>query len=373
VARVIKKDTNRYLIEVFLGRGPDGRRYHQEGFRGTLSQAKRYAAELEARLKPRLGPSRAAITVAEYLDMWLERIRDTVSERAWRTYRWHVERLKPAVGHLSLYALSAGALQEALAEHKLAGGFEGLSRRTLKGLYGTLRTALRQAVAWGYLPIDTTLGLKAPRVGRTDRRVLTREELEERLLPALAGYRHGLLVRLIAVTGMRLGEALGLKWCDLDLEKGVVTVRRAADCRTGELKDEPKTPAGVRRIVLDAETPRLLRAHREAQKGRKVAHIRREELVFASADGRPVREKAVRLTLKRALRKAGLPPIRVHDLRHGAATILLQSGIDLASVAAFLGHACPATTAAIYTHPQRSGCSVVADAVSREADREADR
>lgn len=287
-----------------------------------------------------------------------------VSERTWQTYSWHVRRLKPHAGSLPLYGLTAGTLQEALE-----GLFKELPASTQK-ITGTLRTALRQAVAWGYLPSDPTVGLRVPKVPRRERVVLGREELI-RLLDLLKEYRHGLAVRMLVLTGMRLGELLGLKWSDVDFRKGTVTIRRAADTRGRKLKSDPKTPAARRTLVLDQETLCFLEERRRAIAKEKVSPLRRnDELVFEN-EGRPLSGNSVRRTLLRAIRKAGFPHIRVHDLRHTAGSILLDAGVPLAAVSAILGHSSPATTAAIYMHEVRKAGNV-ADVlgVDKKADKQ---
>jgi integrase len=306
------------------------------------------------------------MNLGEYLDLWLERTRPpAVSERAWQTYEWHVRKLKAHAGHLPLYGLTAGVLQEALA-----GLFEELPSSARK-IVGTLRTALRQAVAWGYLPSDPTVGLRTPRTPRRARAVLGPEEAA-RLLEALKGYRHGLVVRMLLLTGMRLGEALALRWSDIDFRKGTVTIRRSADTRNRKFKEseEPKTPAARRTLTLDPETLRMLEEHRRAAAKAKVSPLRRDDTPVFGPGHRPLGEDSVRRTLARALKKAGLPRMRVHDLRHSAGSILLDAGVPLAAVAAFLGHASPATTAAIYAHLVRQGRSV---AEVLDADKKADK
>lgn len=365
MAQVRRRGPNSYTISVYLGRGPDGKRqYHHETFHGARTQAKLYAAELEVRLKRRTGPKAAAMNLGEYLDLWLERIKPpAVSERTWQTYEWHVRKLKAHAGRLPLYNLTAGVLQEALA-----GLFEELPSSARK-IAGTLRTALRQAAAWGYIPADPTVGLRTPRTPRRTRRVLSREEAA-RLLEALKGYRHGLAVRMLLLTGMRVGELLGLRWSDVDFTKGTVTVRRAADVRARKLKQEPKTPAAYRTLALDPETLRMLEEHRRAAAKAKVSPLRKGEVLVFENEGRPLSGNSVRRTLLRALKKAGLPRMRPHDLRHSAGSILLDAGVPLATVSAFLGHSSPAVTAAIYAHAVRKAGSV-ADVL--DADKKTDR
>ncbi|HIE13133.1 MAG TPA: site-specific integrase [Desulfotomaculum sp.] len=349
-------------------RGRDGKcRYHHETFRGNCTQARLYAAEMEARFKRRTGPRKAAMTLGKYLELWLEQVAPpVVAESTWNTYTWHVRQLQPHIGHLELYNLTGFDLQQ---------GLRSLFKKnpvTVQKTLGTLKTALRQAVAWGRLHSDPTAGLKAPRVPRRERRVLTPEELA-RLLDVLRHFRHGLPVRLLALTGMRLGEVLGLKWDDVDLRAGTVTIRRSIDTKRRKFKvfDEPKTPASRRTLSLDAETVRMLEEHRRRQiTATKVVSLSRSDLVFGR--NRPLKADSVWKTLRRALKRAGLPAICPHDLRHTAGSLLLDGGVPLATVSHFLGHSNPGVTAAIYAHPVRRMCNV-ADTLLGSADKMADK
>ncbi|KUK32079.1 MAG: Integrase family protein [Thermoanaerobacterales bacterium 50_218] len=351
MARVRKRGkANSWEIEVYLGRDPvtGKKRFYRETFRGTKTQAKLRASELEVNLKRAPGAAKAPATVGECLDRWLAHVRGSVAETTFENYSVHARRLKPYVGRLPLWGLTPGALQEALSPM-----WEKFVPTTCRKTVGTLKTCLRQAVAWGWVSRDPTQGLKLPRVARSEKRVLAPGELT-RLLEALKGYKHGLAVRVLAVAGLRLGEVLALRWEDVDFEKGTVTVRRSADSKRRKLKEDTKTPAARRTIRLDAETLRLLEEHKRSQKVRPL----KDALVFPAEDGRPLRCNAVRKTLRLALKKAGLPRIRVHDLRHTAASILIDAGVSLTTVAAFLGHSSPATTAAIYAHAVRRADSV---------------
>lgn len=364
MAQIRRRGPNRYLISLYLGRDAQGKRkYHNEYFHGTKTEAQQRAAELHLALKRRRGPASLAMTVGEYLKSWLEKIEGTVSERSFGTYAYHVKRLVPMVGQLSLYELTAFELQTALG--KLKG-----CPKTIKDSFGVLKTALRQAVAWGLLNTDPTAGLRAPRVPRKEKKVLTPGELEK-LLEAAEGYKHYPVIRLLAVTGARLGEVLGLSWKDIDFMHGTVTIRRAVNTRKRKLK-ETKTAASERTLKIDEKTLEVLKLlKRQQEQNRKVIKLKPEEyLIFTAPDGRPVKDSAVRKTLRLALKKAGLGRMKPHDFRHTAGSLLLDAGYSLPVVAAFLGHSSPATTAAIYAHAVRKGANVV-DAL-KDADRNAD-
>lgn len=267
MAQIRRRGPNRYLIAVYIGRDAQGKKiFKNETFYGSLSQARARAAELEV-AKRRHGPKQAARTVGEYLLDWLEKIRGTVSERTHETYTWHVKKLIPIVGHLQMYGLNSFDMQEGLSQLKV-------KPKTAKGIYGTLKTAFRQAVAWGLLNTDPTAGLRAPRVPREEKKVLTPEELEK-LLAAAESYKHHLIIRLLGVTGARLGEVLGLMWKDVDLDKGTITIKRAANVRKRKVKEDTKTAASERTLKLDGKTLELLRNHKYEGKG-KVSPLRRK-------------------------------------------------------------------------------------------------
>lgn len=353
MTEIRRRGPNRYLIVIYLGRDADGKRIRKsETFYGTRHQAELRGAELEVRYKRPAGPRASAMRLEQYLQKWLLEVEGTVAERTWETYEWHVRRLIPLVGHLPLYGLSAMELQETMR------GMEG-APATIKNIQGTLKTALRQAVAWDLIPSDPTLGLRYRRVPRKSRRVLQPGELDA-VLEAARGYKHYPVLRLLAGTGMRLGEALGLKWSDMDLERGIATIRRSVDTRKRCFKpeDDPKTETSLRTVELDLETVILLSALKQDRMrervNRKVSPLRiDDELVFGPGD-RPLGEYSVRRTLNAALKKAGLSHIRLHDLRHGAGSIMLDRGVPLPQVAALLGHT-PDTLMKVYAHALRQG------------------
>jgi integrase len=142
---------------------------------------------------------------------------------------------------------------------------------------------------------------------------------------------------------------LGLTWQDIDFSDGTVVVRRSVDTRNRRVKPDTKTSSSRRTIPLDADTLTLLRAMYSELIRSKLKPINIRD--HADHDFKlPVRDDSVRRTLNRALKKAGLPHIRVHDLRHTAGSLLVAAGVPMPTVADFLGHSSPATTASVYAH-----------------------
>ncbi|MBP7330897.1 MAG: site-specific integrase [Firmicutes bacterium] len=351
MAQIRRRGPNNYTIIIYLGRKENGKKdCYSETFYGERREANMRAAELELQFKRRSGPKKAAMTLGNYLDKWLNGISDNVTPRTHEKYSWHVQRLKPLVGDLQLSKLDVLDVKECLKPLN-----SDVAPRTRKDLYSTLRSAMRQAVDWGILLINPLAGLKTPRMQKKEMNVLNLAEVEQ-FLEAAKAYKHYPVIRVLAVTGLRLGEVLGLKWDDIDFVKCTLTVQRAADCRRRILKEETKTESSRRTIELDQETLSVLAAHRETQKKEKAVPFRkRDGLVFHSQDGRPLREGAIRITKNRILKKSGLRHIRLHDLRHSVATIKLNAGESLISVAGLLGHANPSTTVKTYAHPVRGG------------------
>jgi integrase len=176
------------------------------------------------------------------------------------------------------------------------------------------------------------------------------------------------LLRLAATTGMRRGEVLGLRWRDVDLQRGVLQVVqqrvRGADALT---YGPPKTSRGRRRIDLDPATVSAPREHRRRQLEDRLAFgpgYIDADLVFARADGSPLDPDVVSRSFERLARRVGLTPIRFHDLRHTHATLALAAGIHPKVVQERLGHSSVSITLDLYSHAVPA---MQADAASRIA------
>jgi Site-specific recombinase XerD len=346
MAQIRKRATDVYQISIYVGRDEEGKRKVQyETFYGCKADAKVRADELEIELRRKVATKYRMMDVAKLLELWLDDIKDTIYERTYEKYVWHVKRLKPMVGDLQLYELTPIVLKERLK------GMQELSERTIKDIYCTLRTALNAAHTWDLVRSDLMRGVKAPKVVRKDRPVFSPNELTI-FLKTAQEYKHYLVLRILVLTGMRIGEALGLEWRDIDFQQGLVTIIRAADTKHRKLKDT-KTKNSKRVIELDEETMLELSNMRK----RLGAKVNANDLVFQNGDSRPLRYNAVRRTKERVLVKSGLHHIRLHDLRHSVASILIDQGQPMTVVASALGQT-PSTTANTYSHALRRGKSI---------------
>jgi integrase len=291
------------------------------------------------------------LTVAQYLERWLaEAVRHSVRPKTYENYDLCVRRLLPHLGRVRLRALAPEHIQHALGELL----DRRLAARTVRQVHMVLRCSLKQAVLWRLIPSNPSDAVKAPRAERKEMRTLSEEEVR-RLLAVTAGTRHHSLWVFLVTTGVRLGEALALRWADIDLLEGHANIRRALQRQRGAgmVFVEPKSSRSRRTVPFPPETLRALEAHRgdldrERQQAAKL--WQENDLVFPSPDGRPRDMAYLSFTFHRGLKRAGLPRIRIHDLRHTAATHLLTKHVHPKVVQDLLGHSTIAITLDTYSH-----------------------
>jgi integrase len=214
-------------------------------------------------------------------------------------------------------------------------------------------------VRWDLIKRDIGAGLVTPKVPRARYKTYSRSELEDILLPTLKKYKHGLVLRLIAVCGLRSEEVAALTKLDLNLRKGTIKISQAADMIGREVKESGKTKekASVRIIDIDPETLTMLTEHVAKQHKAKVASL--NNLVFPADDGRTLAYRNLERTLARACRACGLPYISPHKLRHGVAQIMDDEGSSATRIAEMLGHADGTVSEQLYTLSQRHGKSIL--------------
>jgi integrase len=183
------------------------------------------------------------------------------------------------------------------------------------------------------------------------------------------------LYHLIAFRGLRRGEACGLHWADLDLAAGALHMSRQLLLVKGEMMfGQPKSRAGNRDIALDHNTVRVLCAHRIRQLHDRITagpHWPHTDLVFTTEHGEPIRPDLVSTRFQQLCAEVGLPPIRLHDLRHGAATLMLAAGVNTKIIQETLGHSRYTTTLDIYTSVLPTLAHAAAEATAAMIPRDA--
>jgi len=287
-----------------------------------------------------------------YLEQWLEQVyKPSVKPNSYKHYRAVIRtHLVPALGHIPVQKLTAAKVQ-AFYTQKLN---EGAKPRTVIAVHAVLHRALEDAVKWGLVPRNVTKLVSLPHAERYEAQTLTVEQAS-RLLETARGSRIEALLLVAVTTGMRRGELLALHWDDVDLENGVLYVRRTMSkiVGYGYKESEPKTRTGRRKVVLPGVAMEALKEHRLRQdQARLEAGEKWQEqgIVFSNKYGGFFDPDRLLVIFDKVLREAGLPHMRFHDLRHSAATILLMSGVHPKVVQERLGHSTIAMTLDAYSH-----------------------
>lgn len=287
------------------------------------------------------------IMVEEYMNRWLaDSVDGSVKRRTYESYLPIVGRhVNPALGRIKLEALSPIHVQ-GLYRVKLD---EGHSPTTVEHIHTTLHRALKQAVKWRLIRGNVCEAVSVPKRRSPEMTPLSPEQAKV-YLRAAEGDRHEALYVLALTTGMRQGDILGLLWGDVDLSGRVLHVRRSLVTGYGkQTYESPKSAKSRRSISLTRRAVSALSAHRERQ--REEGLHAEDGPVFCNRVGGPLHPKNLMdRHFRPMLRRAGLPPIRFHDLRHTAATLLLSRGVHPKICSEMLGHANVSITLDVYSH-----------------------
>jgi integrase len=330
--------------------GERRRRWHS--FAGTKRQAQVKCAELVAELQSGGSVDPSKITVVEFLDRF---DRDWaalhVSARSRDRYRFALDHVRRRLGDRRLQKVSPAdiaALYAALIR-------EDLAPRTVRMVHTALHRALGQAKAWGVIrdnPADIAKPPKAP-----DRETpMLQPDQAAVLLERLRGKPLYLLASLALGTGLRRNELLGLRWGNVDLDAGWLTIEQALEqtATHGIRIKSPKTRHGRRTISLPAHLVTELRTHwREQQEQRLAAGLGKAPdtaPVFATADGRHLSPNAITKAWPVAMAAIGMPAVTLHSLRHTHASMLINAGLDILAISRRMGHSSPTITLNVYGH-----------------------
>lgn len=305
------------------------------------------------------------LTVREFLvDRWLPTIEMTIRPNTFVSYSAHLSNHVVAhLGDMHLDDIDGPVLNALYAElmrnGRRRGAGSALSPTTVRRVHATLRRAFKDAVRWGLLDKNPVLSCDPPRLAHnTAMRTWTLEQLREFLNFTRHEGLHELWT-LLATTGMRRGEALGLKWENVDLDARVIAIRQTLILVGSQPHfSEPKSARSRRVIVLDSTTSDVLRRLCRPSAG---------ALVFSAPDGTPLHPGAVSARFRQLVAASGLPRIRLHDLRHTYATLALQAGVHPKIVSERLGHSTIALTLDVYSHAlptlQKEAADKIADLI----------
>jgi len=324
-----------------------------------------------------------ALMVADWLEIWLA-TRAHVRDKTLRGYTAHVRlHLVPHLGQVLLAELDVTHLDRAFTAERRQ---DGVTVATAHRVLATLRSALNTAVREKLIGDNPVRYLKLPPGQRPHAVVWTPRRVKEwkrtRARPAVAVWtpvqtaqfleyisEHWLYAafHLIALRGLRRGEAAGLRWCDIDLDQKIAYISWQIQYTGGALVLCPLKTASSRRVLaLDATTVRVLRRYQEEQERWYRAHCCIPSgYVFTALDGGPLSPDYLTQTFAQLVKASGLPPVRLHDLRHGAASLALAAGVDLKVVADQLGHCSIVLTADTYVSVAVELALSAAEAVAR--------
>ena len=300
-----------------------------------------------------ISPSR--LTVSEYFRQWLESRKPGLAGSTLRNYTTALEgHIVPEVGELLLQDLSAMTLQTvygALLQ-------KGLGASTVRLTHTILHAALKDGVQWQFIPRNPCDAAKPPKVRKSVARALAPEEVTG-LLCGFEGKPDYALVFAAAFSGLRRGELLGLKWSGVDFGQGTLGVSRGLVwTKDGPLFTQPKTASSRRVVPVGVSVLAVLKAHRRDQLERRLrlgAAWPANDLVFPDDLGRPQCPATVSGRFSRLATRLGLAGLRLHDLRHSYAGLLLRQGTDLRTIQAALGHQSIRTTSDVYLNTLPAG------------------
>jgi len=271
----------------------------------------------------------AMMTLDAYLGEWLDGVRPSVRPATFVSYSGHVRmHISPLLGGIVVGRLRPQDIRRLIADRLSV----GLSPTTVRRIITTLHMALNRGIADGSLETNPANGLSLP---RAQRHVITAMSWDDAdaIVAAVRGDQFEALYVLLLYAGLRLGEAVALDWRDVDLDRGTILVRQG------------KTAAARRTVPLADFAWDALRRHESFATGGKLSPVFR-----APRNGQRLRGDVVTHAFPRLLERAGLPRMRVHDLRHGTATLLVAQGVPMRDIADLLGHATPSVTANTYAH-----------------------
>jgi integrase len=355
--------------------GKRRRRWHS--FTGTKRQAQAEAARLitEQKAGTAVEPS-SRMTVAVFLERWIEHMQGQVSPRSLERYAELCRKnLAPLLGGLALTKLQPAHISQAYAKALASGrrdGTGGLSARTVTHMHRVLREALQQAMRWQLIPRNPADVVRSPKVERQQMRVLDTDDTVE-LIEAARGSTLFMPILLGVRCGLRRGEVAALRWRNVDLERGQISVVASAEqTDQGVREKEPKNGKG-RTIVLSVTEIEELRSHRLRQAQGLLAlgtRLTDDHHVVTREDGLPLQPRSLTHAFVKFIRRNGLQQIRLHDLRHSHATHMLASGVHPKIAQERLGHSSIGITLDLYSHVlpgmQAEAVSRV-DAVLRDA------
>ncbi|MCP4612682.1 MAG: site-specific integrase [Planctomycetes bacterium] len=350
---IAKRGKNSWRLTISVGKDEHGKRKRRfVTVNGTKAEAQRHLRELLTSVDKGLSIDTSKTILSKFLDQWLrDYVETNTAPKTQEDYSAIIHRyINPSLGHIQLNKLTPQHVQTLYSS--LLG--KGLSARTVQYTHRVLSQALSHAVKWELLLRNVCDAIDAPRPRKKEMKALDATSVQM-LLNATSQSRYGAVYYLALYTGLRRGEVLGLRWCDVDLSKNALSVNQTVVRITGKglIISEPKTSHSRRLVSLSPNAVALLaglKAKRKEEFNDAGLYWEEAGLVFCNPDGDPLSPSTISHSFSRIAKSIGLPPIRFHDLRHTHATIMLKEGIHPKIVSERLGHASINITLDTYSH-----------------------
>ena len=363
-----------WQIRVYLGRDEHGKRIRKnETIRGKKADAERRLREILTDLDHGVVPSVERYKLAEWLYLWLEEV--IAPKRAQKTYdRYELacrRHIVPQLGNVEISKLSPRHVEE-LEKNLLRGG---MAPTGVQMIHNVLSGAMKHALRMELIYRDPVRAVSPPSAPKTEAYSPEIKQVMKLLaLAAASGHYLSLCIHVIAYTGMRRGEVLGLRWAKVDLTERTLRVETSlVVAKSGKLMTTPKTERSRRTIDLDEQTVALLREHRERQQAlADQLGVDLPEMVFPpnTLQG-SCHPNTLASYVERLTEEASCPDITMRSLRHFHATVALQKKQNPVVVSQRMGHSSVSITTDIYAHVlpgwQRETAEAVADAISAAA------
>ena len=364
-----------WQLRVHTGRDAiTGRKqYVERTFRGNKREASKALAALVTEADQRAPRSTKEGTVGVLLNEWLDHAAPSFSPKTVATCRGYIDNpIIPAIGSLPASKLTVTELDRFYRHLLEVGASHGpYAPATIRRVHGIIRRAMTQGVRWGWINHNPAIDASPPRVRLREMKppspldVVRLFRLARESDPDLATF-----IMLAASSGARRGELIALRWTDIDLKRGTLSIERGVVLVDGQLIEQGTKTHQSRRITLDGTTREDLRLHRSRMEdAARLAGtaIRSDSFVFSETlDGStPWRPDSTTRAFRSLCQRAGVSGVRLHDLRHYVATRLLTAGVDVRTVAGRLGHRNPSTTLNVYAHFVPESDQQAADALGQ--------
>lgn len=310
----------------------------------TLEKLRKLQSQVEKGINLKAGN----YTVESFLEHWLNSKSGVLSNNSTSLYRHMIRtHINPSIGKIKLKDLRSDVIQS-LYQQK-----NSYEDSTLRVIHAILHNALKQAMIWDLIPKNPAASVIKPKVARKEMTYLTQDQAQA-IITHLAGTRWEVFYYMAISLGLRRGELLALTWDDVDWVRKTLRVARQAIYSKGEgtQANTPKTRYSSRTLVLGNTAIEKLKEHRKLQKIEVAFHPNWEEnnLIFPNTEGKMYNPHTISSQHQQLMKKLGFKNVRFHDLRHTAATLMLQQGVHPRTVQEILGHSSISTTLGTYSH-----------------------